>query len=475
MRSFRAAAGWFAAFAALFVMVLAGCGGGGSSTTAPPQVSVTIAPSSATLFLQAKQSFTATVTGTTDTRVEFEVTGGGSATPSGVYTAPQRAGDYKIRAWSVADPTKYATAQIHVNGYQEKVEDVGRSVEGYYKHTADLLPDGSVLIAGGYGFTGLHTYAERYLPGQTGVRQSAKLLTPRQAHASAPLPDGRILIAGGYERVTSANYYDFVFKSSEIYDPATDSFSPGPQMNVARREHTMTPLADGRVLVIGGIAQNGYDFVANSQTEIYSPVDGKFTATGSMKDPRWMHSATRLKDGRVLVTGGRPNNCLVSCSVDGLRTAEIYDPATGKWTPTGPLHISRYGHSAPLLPDGRVLIIGGESTENLGPSDQVREVEVYDPATGTFSTFGFLKDGRGFHALAELHDGRFLIAGGNENSSQPMYTTEILDPQTRTSVKGPDMRDYRVGARAVKLQGGEVLIVGGYNSGAPSPLLDLFR
>lgn len=463
-----------AAFAAAFSFISIGCGGGGSSAPSKPQVSVAIAPVSATLFLLGKQSFRATVTGTTDTRVEFEVTGGGSTTTDGVYTAPQRSGDYWIRAWSVADPSKYATALIRVNGYQERVSDAGRTVDGYYEHTANLLTDGSVLIAGGYGSSGLHTYADRYIPGQSGVRTAARLILPRQQHASVVLPNGRVLLSGGFASLTPTNFFDPVFASTEIYNPATDTFLAGPQMNFARRKHTMTPLADGRVLVVGGISLHGHGFSANPQTEIYSPVDNRFVTTGRMNDPRWLHSATRLKDGRVLVTGGRPNNCQAGCPQDGLRTAEIYNPATGTWSATGSMHISRYGHSTHLLQDGRVLIIGGESTEDLGETDQVREVEIYDPATGNFSTFAHLQEGRGFHALAELHDGRLLIAGGYKNSGQPMYTTEILDPQTKTVKTGPEMREFRSGALAVKLESGEVLIVGGHNSGSAVPLLDLF-
>ncbi|WP_263415891.1 Kelch repeat-containing protein [Terriglobus albidus] len=461
--------------AALIFSQVLGCGGRGSQNTPVPAISVTLSPASATLFLRGTQTFTASVTGASDQRVVFEVTGGGSTTTSGVYTAPDRPGDYKIRAWSVADETKYAQASIHVEGYRERISDIGTTNDGYDRHTANLVPDGRVLIAGGYGSRGLHTRADIYVPGQVGVIAGPDLVVPRQAHASVDLSDGRILLTGGFAVSTSANFYDPVFKSSEIYDPVSNRFIAGPEMQWARREHTMTRLTDGRVLVVGGISLHGHGFSANPQAEIYSPSTNRFELAGRNIDPRWMHTATRLPDGRVLVAGGRPNNCIVVCSVDGLKSAEIFDPSTGQWSATGSMNISRYGHSAALMADGRVLILGGETTETVGAGDQVLDVEIYDPATGKFTLAGRLIDGRSFHALTELHDGRYLLAGGNKLSNTPLYTTEIYDPEKGKSTPGPEMRDFRVRARSVKLVSGKVLVIGGHNSGQPVAPLDLFE
>jgi hypothetical protein len=450
-------------------IVLVGCGGG--SGTAPvvepppapsPSVVVTIAPSNATLFLLGTQQFTATVTGTSDTRVTFEVVNGGSASNSGLYTAPNRAMTAKVRAFSVADPTKYAEAQIQVNGYTERFNDADMTSDGFDRHTAELLSDGSVLLIGGWASGDLHARAMRYVSGSNALMTAGAMITPRQGHASVSLADGRVLVAGGYDRVTSANRFQEVFRSSEIYDPTLDRFTAGPAMTRSRREHTMTLLEDGRVLVVGGISQYGADFSSNTASELYTPSTGRFEAGPSTKDGRWRHTATRLKDGRVLVVGGRPNNCAATCSLDALKTAELFDPASNTWTSTGSLRISRSGHTAALLDDGRVAIFGGMTNEDQSVrTQQVSEVEVWDPATGTFSDFGTLHMGRAFHTLTRLHDGRFLLANGYDDNEYPTATTEIFDPATHSATYGPNTQSIRFGATATKLKNGEVLIAGG--------------
>ena len=463
---YRVIFGWCVAVAGT---ALVGCGGGGATRVVepPPTVSVTIAPASAKLFLLGTQQFTATVTGSTDQRVSYEVVNGGAASAAGLYTAPSRAMTAKVRAFSVADPTKYAEAQIQVNGYTEQVEDRGQTPEGYDRHTAELLPDGSVLLIGGWGTGALHTRAERIVSGLTGVLNAGTLVNPRQGHASVTLSDGKVLVAGGYDRITQANLFHEVFKTSEIYDPVLDRFTAGPLMTRGRREHTMTLLADGRVLVVGGISQYGPDFLSNTASELYSPVTGTFEPGPSTKDGRWQHTATRLKDGRVLVVGGRPNNCAVQCSLDALKTAEIFDPATNTWTAAGKLSVSRSGHSAGLLDDGRVVIFGGMTNEDQGvPTQQVTQVEVWDPATGKFSNFGKLHMGRAFHTLTRLHSGSFLLANGYDDNEYPTNTTEIFDPETQVSTFGPVTQSIRIRGTATKLRTGEVLITGGNDTTA---------
>jgi hypothetical protein len=177
----------------------------------------------------------------------------------------------------------------------------------------------------------------------------------------------------------------------------------------------------------------------------------------------------------VLIAGGRSNNCSANCEVFSLNTAEIFDPSTGMFTPTGSLNIGRFGHSATLLPDDRVMVLGGTTTEDIGPSPQVQTAEVYDPGTGKFRFLGYTALGRGLRAITLLNNGRYLLAGGYNQNDSPTETTEFFYTVARASAPGPDMNDWRIRATAVKLNNGEVLIVGGNNSGGPVVPVDLFE
>src|SRR5262249_6464354 len=146
-----------------------------------------------------------------------------------------------------------------------------------------------------------------------------------------------------------------VLASVELYDPAAGTWSPGPVLATARSGHSATVLADGRVLVAGGVGARG---AALKAAELFDPARGQWSATGSMVDARVGHQAVRLADGRVLVTGGELRT---GGATRALAYCELFDPATGSWTPTGSLGTARKGHQATLLPDGRVLVTGGDA------------------------------------------------------------------------------------------------------------------
>jgi hypothetical protein len=195
-----------------------------------------------------------------------------------------------------------------------------------------------------------------------------------------------------------------------------------------------------------------------------------------MNQGRWLHTATLLNDGRVLIVGGRDNNCTGNCDVYSLRTAEIFDPSTGLFTPTADLHISRYGHTATLLPDGRVLILGGESTEVIEDgSDEVKTTEIYDPASGQFSLGPELILGRSSHTATWLNCGKILLAGGYRVSGFGTERTEIFDPSTGTSMEGPAMSEFHIRGTATKLPSGEVLIFAGSLGSRPTHVVERFR
>ena len=163
------------------------------------------------------------------------------------------------------------------------------------------------------------------------------------------------------------------------------------------------------ILVFGGSTARGAPALGSA--EIYNPGTGKFTPTGSAADGRLLHTATLLQDGRVLVAGGAATNDTVNV------TAEIYDPTSGTFSLTGPMNVRRQMHTATLLPDGRVLVAGGIP----GPSgltgqpvsiDAVASADLYDPRTGKFTPAGMMGATRMGHTATLLDDGRVLIAGG---------------------------------------------------------------
>lgn len=296
---------------------------------------------------------------------------------------------------------------------------------------ATRLLDGRVLVTGGIlntDGTGLAS-AELYDPKSGKFSPTGSMSTARYHHTATLLPDGRVLITGGYHvsdvvRLTSEGYgaAGGPLASAELYDPRTGKFTRTGSMIAARFSHTAVSLADGRVLVMGGL--NGVDSLASA--EIYDPASGKFVATGSMPDDRQAYSATLLSDGRVLISGGfviTPDRGLGRSDVT---SAELYDPATGRFTATGAMVEPRNSATATRLTDGRVLVAGGASNEKGGVS--VASAELYDPATGTFSAVGSLTTPREMQEATLLLDGRVLIVGGVSATAAELASAEIYQP-----------------------------------------------
>jgi hypothetical protein len=459
-----------------------GCGGGKSSAPPPPQnVSISIAPTSANILVGAAVSFSSTVSGTSNPAVTYAVmegANGGQINGSGAYVAPSAAGVYHVRVSSAADPSKVADATITVRDYARTVDKYPFLPNGYDFHTSSLLNDGSVLVAGGKGLSGItNRQSLRYNPAQDRFETDALLAVARQAHAAAILANGRVLVMGGFDLNVPGTDFDPVFTSTEIYDPATRAFSAGPNMIFPRRHHVVTTLADGRLLITGGIQLRGSGFGASPNTELYNSITSQITAGQRMIEGRWMHTATLLTDGRVLIVGGRSNNCTVNCPFFALNTAEIFDPATGLFTATSPLNIARFGHTATRLRDGRVLIVGGQTTDALATDGvPVPTVEMFDPVTGRFTVGGNLVLARSSHTATMLNNGKILIAGGfRVGSIIATERTEIFDPATGISVEGPPMDEFHARHTATLLPTGEVLIISGTNGGQSITVAERFR
>ncbi len=333
--------------------------------------------------------------------------------------------------------------------------------------TATLLADGRVLFAGTCS-----TAAVVYDPSAGTFTPTGSMTVVRAGATATRLQDGRVLFTGGSE--CDNNDTGGMWASAELYDPAAGTFSATGSMQTPRENHTATLLADGRVLITGGItgprlnAMTGVtlaafrlaDTSANvlKTAEVYDPATGTFSPTGSMSSIRDEHTATLLADGRVLVVGGGGEG------YTSVSSADLYDPSTGTFSKTGSMKSGRYLHTATLLEDGRVLVTGGRS-----PQDSVyTAAEMYDPATGKFSSAGSMNDGRQQHTATLLKDGRVFIAGGYWSDGQNWLvesSTEVYDPTTGIFSPTGSMGAPRDGHTATLLDDGRVLIAGGEDIG----------
>jgi len=281
-------------------------------------------------------------------------------------------------------------------------------------HTASLLASGQVLIAGGDPFAHL-TWTELFGPACDCFEATGEMGTERMKHTATVLPEGTVLVAGGEGSGEDPTLAELALASAELYDPATGKFTPAGSMTVPRLDHTATLLADGRVLIAGG---QDDEYRILSSAELYDPATGEFTETGAMTVPRVYHTATLLADGRVLIAGGQSD----ADSPDNLASAELYDPASGKFTATGSMAEPRGWHTATLLADGRVLIAGGQN--QIG---SLASAELYDPASGTFAPAGPMTVPRSGHTATLLTDGRVLMAGGNAHH-EALTSAELFNP-----------------------------------------------
>lgn len=319
-------------------------------------------------------------------------------------------------------------------------------------HTATLLPSGLVLIVGGMHHNGeFYSSAEQYDPRLGSFSPLSGMAFRRVSPTATLLPNGKILIAGG-----SSHPYEEV-SVAELYDPSTRAFTATGRMVVPRGGATAALLPNGKVLIAGG--EQGVDETKLASAELYDPATGTFTLTGSMHVPRVAHALTILKNGTVLVTGGLSAGRYSTSNEVVDASAELYDPATGRFQLTGFMTAPRCKHASELLADGRVLVVGGAAA-NGGWRGQYSTAEIYDPQKGTFAPAGNMEFERFklTRALALLKDGKVLIAGGAERP-------EVYDPVTGVfhPVAGA-VGDARYFSTATLLQDGTVLIAGGYGT-----------
>jgi hypothetical protein len=284
----------------------------------------------------------------------------------------------------------------------------GNMIEARTGHVATLLRDGTVLVAGGRNRTtgslrGIAS-AELYDPSSGTWRSTGNMIDVPDYPAATLLRDGTVLVGGGL---------------AELYDPSSGVWrATGNPIEGGRHEATAL-LANGKVLVAGGGDDNSL-----ASAELYDPSSGTWTATGRMSEGRTFITATRLPDGRVLVAGGYG---ISNGSVVELASAELYDPVSGTWTVTGSMSESR-GRlpTDTLLPDGKVLAAGGCCAGN----GYLATAELYDAGSGTWAATASMDEARSGHTATLLNDGRVVVAGGYnvEDPLTPLASAELYDP-----------------------------------------------
>lgn len=373
-----------------------------------------------------------------------EGSAGGAISSDGVYTAPAIDGVYHVMATSKADPSKSATATVSVGGHGFALTSSLGTPR--YLHTATLLPNGMVYVAGGdtqldYDVA-LADRAELFDPAMGAFEPTGKVA--RELHAATLLQNGDVLFTGG---ITGESPSGIVLTgTAELLKAGSTSLQPTGNMGFQRCGHKATLLPDGRVLITGGSTQSGTKIAATQSAEIYDPASGTFMPVGNMRAARQSHSATLLLTGKVLVTGG------------GSADAELFDPATNSFTPAG--STSSPGSMTTLLADGRVLITDGSTAQS----------QLYDPVAGQFTSTGAMGTSRSNYTATLLPDGTVLIAGGyipvgtstpGTSSLVPVTSAEIYNLATGSFTPGPTMRQGRHGHTATLLPDGSVLFVGG--------------
>lgn len=296
-----------------------------------------------------------------------------------------------------------------------------------------------ILIVGGKGPNGTTTSVEILAYNTSSktatVRSAPSLTEARQNHSATLLQSGDVLIVGG----TGLNYQGVA--SVERWTGL--GFMSERPLNHPRRDHYATLLPTGQVLVAGGL-----DLHTVSATELYTPGSG-FRDIGNLVTPRFYAAVVGLPTGQVLYIGG-----FDSTEVTVLKDAELYDPF---WAGIGPMHEGRQDHSATLLKDGRVLLAGGGD----GGSGTRSTAEVFDPMAGTFTTVGMV-EARSKHAAAVLTSGAVLLAGGQNAGTQFLASAEVFDPTANTFSRTASLTNPRLAHTATALADGRVAVAGGF-------------
>ena len=307
-----------------------------------------------------------------------------------------------------------------------------------------------------------------------GWMPTGNLNEARSGHTATLLPNGQVLVVGGESNVLDRNGYSTHLDSAELYDPISGKWRFTGRLHHPRSGHSATLLRDGRVLVVGGNHTEGLEDMdpEPANAEIFDPQTAAWTMTGDTRALGLPADSKLLADGRVLVTG----NSLMGSNVVSVN---VYDPAADTWISSS-FNFVGYGSAAKILADGRILLAGGSSP---GPYwltwDPVRSAAaLYDPLAGTVTKTGSLNDRRAWPVSSLLPGGEVLVAGGyvvDEANGVPPTTVrsaERYDPASGAWTRTGDLNTAREAATASFLPNGDVLVAGGYNWDAAEDAYD---
>jgi len=327
-----------------------------------------------------------------------------------------------------------------------------------YMHTATVLSSGLVLLAGG---SKNDIAADLFDPRTGTFSTTTGDAQSRSQHTATLLRDGRVLLAGGMDSHGALD-------TAELYDPTDGRFHPAGTLARGRKSATATLLTSGKVLVVGGCDASGISGCSEvlASTELFDPLTSQFTPGPPMASPRRLHTATLLFDGRVLVAGGDSDH-----GSYGVVATEIFDPGgnggSGSFSPGPDMSVARAYHAASLLPSGDVLLAGGCTGSEC--EDDERSTEVFRSSSGTpvFDPGPDLLGRRSLQGMVVLASGKVLVAGGMLGSDD-LLTAEVLEPgaeDERWTQVAASLTAPRAGHSATLLASGEVLLVGGCRAG----------
>jgi len=459
----------FFAFKPIFGLITAvlftGCGGGSGGSSSPPPPSAThfsvAAPASVTagtafdFTLTALDATNNVVTGYAGT-VRFTSTDGQAGLP-GNSTLTNGAGTFQVMLKTPGSQTIATTDSVTTtitgtsNSIQVSALASGSTATGIMlnaraSHTATLLLDGTVLIAGGLNIENIDRQefdfpiasAELFDATSGTFAATGSMATARSGHNATLLANAALANTASYGKVLVTGGGG---QTAELYNPASRLFTETGPLLVIRTGETATLLNTGEVLVVGG---------GTATAELYDPTSGLFTATtGSMAAARTAHTATLLQDGRVLVAGG------------GTATAELYDPTSRLFTATtGGMAEVRGGATATLLQDGTVLVAGPDATG-----------ERFNPITGTFAPVGPLRYKSAQSTANLLGNGTVLFAGGftGGRTTLPSDLAQLYSPISQSFAETGALNTARYEHSGTLLADGRVLIAGGADCSPPNP------